>query len=348
MSASAPAPTLPLPAPRRPIGLILAAIALALMTCMGLLSGAMMVLVSTFIHSPETAQFPAIKMIGIGIGVLTLLISGFCVWTVVGLFRVRKWARISILILGGLVALFALLGALSSVVAALGQSMVPQSSPGLPPGTMKIVLLGTAAFYFCVGLIGVWWLVYFNLRRVRAVFTAYGALRRNGVASPPSMWIDPNVQRHSAIGILVNCLAALYILGAVSGLVCAFLHLPLFFLGHIFHGTPAALFLLITSAIGIGIATGLVRRMKVAWIAALVFNALGVISELALVVPANRAAIGSYQQEIFARMFHAFPMRSTIQLMPDQTIIIGAISGTLMFIAIFWLLIRARSLFQPG
>lgn len=350
MSASAPAQTLPLPAPQRPVGLILAAIALALITCMGLLSGITMVLVFALIHTPETAPFPALKVIGIGMGVVTLLISGFCAWTVVGLFRVRQWARVSIFILGVLLALFALLGALSSVIAALSQSMVPQSGPGLPPGTMKIVLLGTAAFYFCMGLIGVWWLVYFNLRRVKAVFAAYGVLRQNGMAPAAPMegvWVDPSNQKHSAIGTLVNCLAVLYILGAVSGVVCALLHFPVFFLGHIFHGTSAGLLLLAMSAISIAIAIGLIRRMKVAWIGALVFNALGVISELALVLPANRAAIRSYQQEIVSRMFHAFPMR-TDQLMPGQTIVVGAIVGTLMLIAIFWLLIRARSLFQQG
>lgn len=349
MSTSASSSTLPLPTPQRPIGLVLAAIALGLMAGMGLLSGIMMVLTFALIHTPETAQFPMVKTIGFGMGVVTLLISGFCLWTVIGLFRVKRWARISILIMGGLVAFFSLLAALSSVIAALSQSMIPQSTPGLPPETMKIVLFGSAALYLCAGLIGIWWLVYFNLRRIRAVFVARSVPRQEAMAASVPMegvWIDPNGQRRSVLGVLVNCLAALYIIGGVSGVVCASFHLPLFFLGHIFRGTPAALFLVSISAISIGIAVGLLRRMRVAWIAALVFDALGVISELALLMPANRAAISSYQQEISARLFHGFPMPPNQLTMEPTYILVGALGGTLMLILIFWLLMRARPLFQ--
>lgn len=349
MSASAPAPTLPLPAPQRPVGLVLAAIALAVMACMGLLSGIIMVLTFALIHTPETAQFPVIKVIGIGIGVVTLLISGFCLWTVVGLFRVKRWARISVLILGGLLAFFSVLAALGSAIAALSQSTIPQSSPGLPPEAMKIVMFGAAGFYLCVGLIGVWWLVYFNLRRIKAVFVAH-SVRPEVVTAAfvpiEGPRIDLNGPRRSVLGVLVNCLAALYIMGGVSGIACASFHLPLFFLGHIFRGTPATVFLAATSAISIGIAVGLIRRMRVAWIAALVFDALGVISELAILIPANRAAISSYQREILVRMFHGFPMPPNQLMMGETYIFVGAFGGALMFIVIFWLLIRARLLFQ--
>lgn len=348
MGASAQAPSLPLPAPQRPIGLVLAAIAMGLMAGMGLLSGLMMVLTFLFIHTPETAQYPAIKVIEIVISALPLLISGFCLWTVVGLFRIRRWARISILVFGGCITFFALIAALSSVAVAFSPSMVMQSSPGLSPGGMKAVLLGSAGFYLCAAFIGIWWLVYFNLRRVRTLFAAYGVRSQEVVAAVPAgeVWVAPDKPKHSVsvIGVLVNCLAACYFFGAVTPVVLVPLHLPLLFLGYVLRGALAAVVLFLISAVAVGIGVGLIRRMKAAWIAALVFNALGLISELMLFTPGNRIILHSYQLEIFERISHVFPIQANRPI-PGPMDAIGLIIGPLVTIVIFWLLIRGRSLF---
>ena len=96
----------------------------------------------------------------------------WCFWTVVGLFRFRLWARYSMIVLGVLDFLF--FASLSAGLVWLRSNpfvvaMEARPNPGMPvsPGALMI---GLSAFYAVLALIGVWWVVYFNLARVRLAF----------------------------------------------------------------------------------------------------------------------------------------------------------------------------------
>src|SRR6185437_15245720 len=300
MSFSVSAPALPTPAPQRPTGLVLAAIMLALLTCMGLFTGLSILLASVLIPAPATAQFPAIQAVEIGMGVITLLVAVFCGFTVVGLFRVKRWARISILVLGGLLACFCLFSALLSGAMAFIPSAVVQGNSGISPSMMRIVFLGSSVFYLCVALIGVWWLVYFNLRRIRALFATRNALRQPEFGSRlpvAGARIESNASNRGATEILIICLAVLYIFSGASGIITALFHFPLLVFGHIFRGGAATAISCFLIVVSVAIGVGLLRRLKVAWGAALVLNALGLVSEVMLVVPSNRARLVSYERE---------------------------------------------------
>lgn len=352
MSSPALSSLVPAPVPRRPMGLVFAAIVLALMTCMGFFSGASVIFAAVFIRTPQLARYPMVEDIQIGMGVFILLVSGFCAFTVTGLFRIKRWARFSILILGGLLAFYFFLTAVLFFVFAFSSMALQPTAAGVPPGMIKGAFLGLGGFCCLFSWVGVWWLVYFNLRRIRALFATNGVgplpeLPAQAPVSAAGVWIDPNTPKRGAIEILVICLAVLYLLGAASGIVTAFLHFPLFFIGFVVRGTSASVAALLFSAISLGMGIGLLRRMKAAWVTALAFNALGLVSTLAMLTPRNRAMMADYQQEIFRHMFSgAFPYPPPSQFNPASTYFLGAVVGALTVGAIFWLLLKARPLFD--
>ena len=157
----------------KPGGIYVAAIVLALMGAFGLLT-LVFSIVTLFLASHAIA--PTIPTVRILLAVVHLLLLaavfwGF--WTVVGLFRFRPWARYSIIVLGILDFLF--FAALSAALVWLHgnpfvTAMDARPNPSMPfsPGTL---MLGLSSFYALLALFGVWWVVYFNLARVRMVFS---------------------------------------------------------------------------------------------------------------------------------------------------------------------------------
>ena len=158
----------------KPGGIYLAAIVLALMGAFGLLTIAFSI-VTLFLTSHAIAPtIPSVRIMLAVAHLLMLAAAFWCFWTVVGLFRFRPWARYSILVIGVLDFLF--FAALSAGLAWLHgnpfvAAMDARPNPSMPfsPGTL---MLGLAAFYAVLALVGVWWVVYFNFARVRAAFSS--------------------------------------------------------------------------------------------------------------------------------------------------------------------------------
>jgi hypothetical protein len=156
----------------KPGGIFAAAIVLALMAAFGLLSTVFSVATLFF---TTHAIAPAIPSVRIWLAVAHLLMLAavlWSFWTAVGLFRYRTWARYSIIVLGVLDFLF--FAALSAGLAWLRRnpfiaSMDAHPNPSIPfsPGTL---MLGLSIFYGLLAIVGLWWVVYFNLGRVRLAF----------------------------------------------------------------------------------------------------------------------------------------------------------------------------------
>jgi len=159
----------------KPGGIYVAAIVLALLGVFGLLSIAFSI-VTLFLASHAIA--PNISSVRVLLAVAHLLLLAvvfWCFWTVVGLFRFRRRARYSIIVLGILDFLF--FAALSAGLAWLHgnpfvAAMDARPNPGMPfsPGALMI---GLSAFYAVLAIVGVWWVVYFNLGHVRLAFAEH-------------------------------------------------------------------------------------------------------------------------------------------------------------------------------
>ncbi|HTZ90138.1 MAG TPA: hypothetical protein VMA71_07350 [Alloacidobacterium sp.] len=158
----------------KPGGVFAAAIVLALMGAFGLLSTAFSAVTLFFTSHAIAPAIPSVRILLAVAHLLMLAAVLWSFWTVVGLFRYRTWARYSIIVLG--ILDFLVFALLSAGLAWLRRnpfiaSMDAHPNPSMPfsPGAL---MLGLSIFYALLALVGLWWVVYFNLTRVRLAFAA--------------------------------------------------------------------------------------------------------------------------------------------------------------------------------
>ena len=180
---------------------------------------------------------------------LDLFIFAIAIWgivTAIGLHRFRRWARNSVLIIGGgmaAIGVFGFFGVLLSI-------FVP---PPMLPGTdakqvqmmheaLKVSIVFGALVYGAMLVIGVWWLVYFNRENVRALFAnAHGEVEE------------------SRRPLLIAVIALLLIIGALLCLLMAFAPIPSLIFGLILRGWGKVLFLFVYAILSAAAAIGLWR-----------------------------------------------------------------------------------------
>jgi hypothetical protein len=153
-----------------PAGVAVAAVVLGLMAFVGLLLASFSAFVQFVMHNPLIPRILVVRLAAAGMDALILALVILAACTIVGLFRLRLWARYSIVLLGLLDFLVFGLMALGLAIARARWSMAALPLPNNPHITLGDILLALAAFYAVLALIGVWWMVYFNLKPVRLAF----------------------------------------------------------------------------------------------------------------------------------------------------------------------------------
>jgi hypothetical protein len=121
-------------------------------------------------HSPLIPHIPSVRMVAAGLDALILALVILSAATIVGLFRLKVWARYSIAMLGLLDLLVFGLMSIGVFIARLKWDMAAMTIPNNPHITLGDIMLWTAIFYAALALIGVWWIIYFNLKPVRLTF----------------------------------------------------------------------------------------------------------------------------------------------------------------------------------
>jgi hypothetical protein len=161
---------MPIDRTERPSGVILAALVLAVMAAIGLLVAGLSIAALFLTHHPIIPKIPSVRIFIICFDLLMLLILIWCIWTVIGLFQFKPWARHSILAIGALDLCFFGLQSLGLLFlrSRYDFSMMMPSGPGAIH--VSTVMLEIAAFDALLALIGLWWLIYFNLSHVRQAF----------------------------------------------------------------------------------------------------------------------------------------------------------------------------------
>lgn len=184
----------------------------------------------------------------------------------VGVIRRRNWARISILVWGGIMALLCLaIVGFSLVIFSSGMGINPPNASGVDTGQVmlftKIIMV---IFYGIPAAIGIWWLVLFTRPRVAEAFTtpalAVPALDASGFPQLRDTALAGQ-QKPPACPVPLMILAGFLIVGSVFMVLFLFVpvpaDMPFFLFGHPFYGTAPRMFVILlglTSGVaGIGI-----------------------------------------------------------------------------------------------
>jgi hypothetical protein len=324
------------PVMKRPVGLILSIVVLGLAALFLLLLTAVMVLAG--IHARNQPSISAephfVTYLMLAVSVFYAALSVWAILTVIGILRLRSWGRYSILIIGGG---FSVLGLLAAVFTLVGRTMfsAQQPQPMIDPHMMTVVFLLLTVFYLFIAAIGIWWLVYFNLRPVRDLFANPSLLSQ----STPT---DPFSRTPTAIKII----GVFLLLGSVCCLMCAFLPFPAFLFGFIVP-LPATHILYLCFAIITAFAGyGLLRLKESARLLTISFLIVGSCNLALVALPWYQARFSQYTTQLTSYI-------PTIPGQPQVTptynsafYLICVVAGIVVYGVILWLLHRHRAAFK--
>ena len=301
---------------KRPAGVVASAIVLGLVGLLQIvlaLGMAAAVVVSR--GEKATVQQPAwVGGMMWAVCAMFVLVSAWSIATTIGVFRLRQWARVSILVIGGCMALF---GGISMIIF-VAMMFVPlpgqayASSPQEPAMVVMRVIFGVfVLFYAAMAGVGVWWLVYFSRKKARAAFAG-----------------EAGELVESRRPLLISALAVLCLIGAVSCVLLMFMPLPGAFLGMIFRGwQKVALYLVFASVSGAS-GIGLWKLKEWARRLQLALLALGVVNYVVMML--RPGLMAAYQAEVQQKMYAGRPELA----MPGRNAMYFVIFGASMLVMI--------------
>ncbi|MGH7652425.1 MAG: hypothetical protein ACREMS_11370 [Gemmatimonadaceae bacterium] len=296
----------------RPVGVTASAIVAILGSIITLLL-AVAVVASFFIAAPATRPPHTAQFALVGAAMFALL-AGVGIWTAVGLFRLRSWARTSTLVFAGILAAW-------SILALLGTMAVPVT-PQMSPLTLRS-FRETMAVTFGIPLaIGMWWLLQFNTQSTKAAFAS------RAVESP------------SARPLSISIIGWFGILGGPSCLLLALVHMPAFFFGAAFTGWSAIAIYILFGVVSLSIGKGLLDLREPARLAAIGWLVFGFIhTSLITLVPA-------WRQRLFEVQRGLAPSQPQPIALNQSMILIVTVGGSAVVTAFaIWFLIRNRPAF---
>ena len=258
-------------------------------------------------------------------------------FTGVGVLRLEKWARISMLIWSGLTAAFCAL-TISSLFIPIP---IPPSTPGTPANFMSYVRVAIVLFYGVPLAIAVWWLVLFNSKVVIAQFLSPGT----GAMHDPSGFpiAPPSSKPELPLPIIV--LAGFMLLSSIGVFFSFFMRVPLILFARALRGPVAIAVWIAICLIATAAGIGLLRRKRWSYGLTIALQVLGLLNGIVTLVSSRypdlmREAIASMpftngvypeysieQLRVFSYMGLAFPVFVLILLLYYRARFLQACEG---------------------
>ena len=190
---------------------------------------------------------PFVKSTAIAIMIFTAGLAIFGIFTSVGVLHLKNWARISMLIWGGVMAAFCGLALPFAVFVPMPQT------PAESPMALPFVRLLLIVVYGIPFLIGVWWLLLFNQRAVKEEFLRVAP--GDGQLAAPAR---PRCPLPLAI------LAGFSIVSAGFSLLLPFTNFPVntILFGHRFHGAIGVVLFYLSAGLLLVGAIGMLRLKR--------------------------------------------------------------------------------------
>jgi hypothetical protein len=322
----------------RPVGLILSAIVLGLAALFLLLITALTAIAGLFgAHQPTIAASPQLfTYFVLAISLFYAVLAAWAILTVIGILRLRSWARYSILVIGGGLSVIGVLAAVGTLLSRFMLPTLQTQQPTVDPRIMSVIFMIMTAIYLLVAAIGVWWLIYFNLRSTRELFSNPSILSASNSANG----------RFSRAPNAIKIIGGFLLFSSACCLLSAFLPFPAFLFGFILPPAATHVLYLGFAAITAFAGYGLLRLKESARLLTIAFLALGCCNILLATLPWYRTQFCLYMAQLTASM----PMQTRqSQLFSSYTvalIFLSGIVGLILYGFAFWLLRRHRAAFQ--
>ena len=354
--------------PAKPLGLIFAAIVLGLFAAGSALSGVFTLVASFAIQQHGLATTPGapappspqvLTALVAGVAVFELLIAGWAIATIVGLVRLKTWARFSILVIGGLLAFFGITSAAFLALLPAIMAASSQQTP-MPAHVMQGMLLVLGLFYTAIAATGVWWLVYFNLRSVKAYFLPQYALAPNpyaystaaslatpgGLAYPAAPPPEPvPAGRFAHVPTSIKVIACFFVIAGLVTAVFMFLPVPAFLGGFYLSGMSAHLLYLGYAVWMLLLGVGLFRLDNRARLGTYALTALSFVNAVILLTPWGRARYTLYSHQIQQQM-HFPPSPPAVEAATPVFTAFGLLATLVFYGVILYLIERHRASFR--
>lgn len=292
----------------KPPGVTASAIVAILGSTVILVFGSLMI-VALFIETPR-GRAPVSVPLGVAVAAMYIILASVGIWTSIGLFRLRPWARTSMLVFA------AFLGVIGG--AGLAMTIVGP----MPAGSGQGFRQGLAALFGVPLAISVWWLIQFNTRSTKAAFASSAA--DTSSARPPSITI----------------IAWMMIAGGVSCVLAIFARAPLFLLGATVTGSTAGVLYAVFGAVSLFIAKGLLDLREETRILAIGWWGVSVVHVgLITLVPPLRQRLLEMERSLTPAQADPIPFD-----FPNMINLSFAVSA-LMGAAAIWFLVRNSEVF---
>lgn len=329
---------------KSPFPVILTAILLGVLTALQLLGVVATVFAGVFTLNHELPSAPATPQpafLPVACFVMSVICAALAVWfllTLIGLVRLKSWARYSVLVIGGLMAGFGAIGIVTSIAMPFLMRSVPNQS-AIDPGMMRGVLFVEAAIWGVFTALGVALLIYFTRAATRAIF-----FQSNPVDLTP-----PNTSTGRPRPTAVTVISWLYLGTAPFCLVYAFLPFPTFVLGFVFTGLAAHFTYAAIGVLSGSIGYSLLRLHNWARLAIYWWSALCPLQAIILLTPWGARQFRLATDSINALNQHILGMPAASPnpaSSPTGAVILTALASVFVGI-IVWLLHRHRACFTP-
>jgi hypothetical protein len=330
----------------RPLPVTLSAILLGLLAALQLVLTVLMALAGLLIlhkglPAPPRTSYPP-SFLPIMMSVMSLFFVALAVWsilTLIGLVRMRSWARYSVLVIAGCVAFFAGMISLMSFAMPFLLSSLASQSPAPNPDIRHGAFFfgGTLCAIFTA--IGIALLVYFNLAKTRALFQQNAPLNLR-----PS-----NTSTGRPRPTAITVISWIYLISAPFCLIYFFLPVPGFLFGFVFYGMAAHLFYVSVGILSFAIGYGLLRLHNGARLAVFAWYGVALINALILVTPWGRTQFHAYMNAINTKMV-VYGSQQPPPNFASSPYFVGFMTLIGLAICAFalWLLHRHREAFTPA
>jgi hypothetical protein len=342
---------------KRPIGLILSAIVLSLIALFLLLTAALMAFSGTFAaHQPAfAASSHFILYLMLAIGAFYAVLTVWSILTVIGILRLRQWGRYSILIIGGGLAAINLITVIFTILSRTVLSGLTPQQPAVNPHIASVVTAFMVVLYLLFAAIGIWWLIYFNLRSTRDLFqmptlvTADPYGQPLPTASLPAKSYDGFFSSPERAPAAIKILGWLFFVFAVCCLPMTLLPFPAFILGFIVPVKASHFLYFAILIICACIGYGLLKLRNSARLALIAFALFGIFNMAVALLPWAQNHLREYTAQIMAQFTAMLPtipgQTNATYTNPMEMVVFNSMVGIAINLYVLWLAYRHRTAF---